>query len=679
MDKKNGILEHKVDSKSFFISGFIFLSLLAFRFSFNHNPNQIFVFCLYGVFFFVSLYFSYKHFLELVDSLDRQIVLTSFLKRVFFALAIAILLEALTVIGSPLGRVFSASSWSLKRVALFFLLCLVIALNLPDHLRPQLINQLRKITLSFKTLNFHFLIFAFVVSFFGAVALSFIVVFLSSNLALQIASFALLFAFFVSAFFVFKGENDIPLDVEYLVIALLFGSFLVFIPALTSGLSWDDQIHYSNAVDFSYLLTSQKTSTDESFINEAYTRAAGNKVIQLNGWTTDKIANHNQKNDDSYRNDIKTLNGFRDSSSEKLYSLNSLGYIPSSMGLWLGRLLHLPFHLIVLLGKFANLLSFVLCFFFAIRISPIKKTLFAVVGLIPTNLFLAANFSYDAWLVSMVVLALSFMLRSFYSETNTLNVRDIVLSMIFMFLGLAVKAVYFPLVGLYFLIPSCRFDNKKQRNLYYAVVVIFGIVMLSSFALPYVFTVSTDPGDTRGGLAGVNPMGQISFILSNPLKYTEILSIFFIDRFFNPMFAGAYLTNYAYLGSLRDLVQGIPFVITNLVPLAIVLVSAFISSDEEQVVCFREVSPLWTLFLFVCSFILVATALYVSFTPVAYSTVNGCQFRYILPWIAPLLVFLFEGIGFSKNSCFNFQKLILAASVIELSLCDLFIVLPCFF
>lgn len=671
-----GFLGRKTLAKCFSIFSVNVLVIFAFRFSFNHDPNQIFVFCLYSSLFFALLYFSIKHFLQLINSDDTKIIFISFLKRASIAFSLAFSLEAITVIGSPLGSVFSVSSWSFKRLVLFYLISMIFTLNISAE--SQLINRFRNFASSIRSMNFHFLLLAVMLSFFAALALSIIVNVLFSNFALQCAIFFLLFCIFVSCIFLFNRNKDLPLEVQYLVIAFLFGSYLVFIPAVTSGLSWDDQIHYSNAVDFSYLLTSQKTSTDESFINEAYSRAAGDKILQLNGWTAGSLREHNQINDKNYQNDIEEENGFRDSTSEKLYSLNSLGYIPSAIGLWLGRFLHLPFHEIVLLGKFANLLSFVICFFFAIKIAPTKKTLFTAVGLIPTNLFLAANFSYDAWMISMVALALSFMLRAFYSEADSFNLRDTALSVLFMFLGLAVKAVYFPLIGLYFLMPSCRFENKKQRCLYYASVVAFGVVMLSSFTFPYIFTVNNDPGDTRGGLPGVSPIGQISFILKNPIMYLKILTAFFVDQYFNPIFAGAFLTNYAYLGSLRDLVHGVTFVIVNLAPLALIVVSAFVSLNDETVVVFRFVSPLWGLFLFICSFVLVATALYVSFTPVAYSTVNGCQFRYILPWVVPLFLFLFEGISFSKSRGFNLIRFILSASVIELVLCDLFIVLPCF-
>ena len=38
--------------------------------------------------------------------------------------------------------------------------------------------------------------------------------------------------------------------------------------------------------------------------------------------------------------------------------------------------------------------------------------------------------------------------------------------------------------------------------------------------------------------------------------------------------------------------------------------------------------------------VLVATSLYVMFTPVAASTINGCQYRYLLPMVFPTVYYL---------------------------------------
>ena len=44
----------------------------------------------------------------------------------------------------------------------------------------------------------------------------------------------------------------------------------------------------------------------------------------------------------------------------------------------------------------------------------------------------------------------------------------------------------------------------------------------------------------------------------------------------------------------------------------------------------------------ICSFLLSATALYISFTPYGLETINGMQYRYLLPIALPLLMFALE-------------------------------------
>ena len=66
----------------------------------------------------------------------------------------------------------------------------------------------------------------------------------------------------------------------------------------------------------------------------------------------------------------------------------------------------------------------------------------------------------------------------------------------------------------------------------------------------------------------------------------------------------------------------------------------FFSADSISVNHIGLAQFLWASFVFLFTVILVATALYVSFTPVGLGTVNGCQSRYLLPLLVPCLSFI---------------------------------------
>lgn len=135
-------------------------------------------------------------------------------------------------------------------------------------------------------------------------------------------------------------------------------------------------------------------------------------------------------------------------------------------------------------------------------------------------------------------------------------------------LGLAVKSVYFPIIGLFFMVPRNRFVSSRQRTHYYAAVFILGLIAFASFALPFLFSTASgsNVGDMRGG-SDVNSGQQIVYILADPLRYAGILVNYFATYYLNPMTSSEYAFNFAYLGSLaaqisvnalRGLVQVLP-------------------------------------------------------------------------------------------------------------------------
>ena len=89
-----------------------------------------------------------------------------------------------------------------------------------------------------------------------------------------------------------------------------------------------------------------------------------------------------------------------------------------------------------------------------------------------------------------------------------------------------------------------------------------------------------------------------------------------------------YLSFFAYLG------KGNNFTL----PLLTIVVTAFLDRNmtDNKYILFKFVTYID---IFV-SIVLVVTALYVSFTPVGYNTVNGCQPRYLLPLMFPFYIFL---------------------------------------
>ena len=579
-------------------------------------------------------------------------------------------LEALTLFGAPLGSPLVPADWGIKRVLIFALLSFMALAWLsrghklfqvnPDSLISKFKGEINKRSV--------------VLAVCALLAAAMVCCWLALTFKLSftsVALFGIAVVFPLTVIACSLRASQIP-EWIFMSIALPIGLVLcVAIPPMT-GVSWDDQIHYKNALNLSYVTSPEITNEEQKMSEMAIRLALGeDEGINREMWPVDVRRDFESRINDSQLVDIKDARIFKQYYPDQLLSFASLGYIPAAIGLWIGRLLHISFAATVVLGRVANLFAYCLACFWAIRISPVKKVLFVVASLIPENIFLAANYSYDPWLTSMVLLGTAILFREMWGDDNPIAFSGVISAALVMFLGLGVKAVYFPIIGIFFLMPVNKFVNKRQRAQYYLLVILFGLFVLASFALPFLFDVGTGaaPGDQRGG-SGVNSSGQLSFILNNPIQYAGILESFFVTTFFNPGNSSGYLFSFAYLAgdSPVDLsIASLNNPAVNLVPVLFLIgVAIFDNEDGEAWRHANKGSTIWTSIIYLGTYILVATALYVSFTPVGHGTVNGCQLRYQLPILAPMLALLLnygKPLGFKDGT----KKAIYLSSLLCLS------------
>lgn len=605
----------------------------------NHSVSQLFVLVLYCAVADIVIWQSYRVFL-LSENVNRHDGCSGRCAQLFVllfvAFTVAVILEGFTVLGSPASHFSNIVDWNKKRLIFYFLMsyCAIFYLfqsgfSLKALFRSVMARIKAADYVSLLTVAF-FIVFgcsttAFVIGFINAVVYFLLVITTSV---------------FTACSGIRKRMSALP--VAFFIAAFSIGVFLVVSTPITTGISWDDQIHYSNALSTSYLFETQKTDTDINFAAEAVRRTQGYEELSLSHFDRAEIIEHARELNDSYKSDIDSGRVQVNKHEEFVYTLSSIGYIPSAIGLWLARLLRFDFSSMIQFARICNLFSYCLAIAVAIGVAPSKKGLFAFAGMLPTSLFLAACFSYDAWLISLSMLGFAYFLRYAWGDLKEFTVRNMSFAFIFTFLGLAVKAVYFPIIGLFFMVPRNRFVSSRQRTHYYAAVFILGLIAFASFALPFLFSTASgsNVGDMRGG-SDVNSGQQIVYILADPLRYAGILVNYFATYYLNPMTSSEYAFNFAYLGSLaaqisvnalRGLVQVLP-------ALCLMLVGLF-SADSISVKHAGPAYFLWASFVFLFTVALVATALYVSFTPVGLGTVNGCQSRYLLPLLVPCLSFI---------------------------------------
>lgn len=412
----------------------------------------------------------------------------------------------------------------------------------------------------------------------------------------------------------------------FLVLTLCIGiGYAVILPKATI-VSLDDQVHYMNAMELSYLGEAPYTGADLKLINTQVTIQEG------------------------YQNDIRNINSLNELYEEgALYSVEhyapsfiKVSYLPSAAGIFIARLLGLSFTSIFVAGRIGNVVAYAFVLYLAMKILEKGKLFLLCFSTVPLILFTASNYSYDGWCLSFLALGMALFLREYRHTEYKLTRRNMLTMLIITGIGCLPKPVYFPIYLMFLFLPKEKFENDKDKRKYYMAVVVAAIIVMLTFMAPFLFEMGTGTGtdgDHRGG-EGISSSGQVKFILSNFIGYLDILFRFLKNVYFNPRLAYVYTIPYqAYMPSSQ---YGLVFA-------TLLLVSFLFDGTSEKL---RHVD--WKLFLgsivsFIASIMLVATALYVAFTPVGADSVAGCQWRYMLPVLLPFLLVLQPPITWNSN------------------------------
>lgn len=404
---------------------------------------------------------------------------------------------------------------------------------------------------------------------------------------------------------------------ERLLTALILCAGLTFALLLprTAMVSWDDETHYRRALDLSFGGETWLTGADELI----YPTLLSNEVSLDNARATEAMLNGLYEA------------GTRGSVVSELSSISTMAYLPSAAAIWLARAVGLPFTAIFAAGRIGNLLCYAVVFYFAMKRLRGSGLLMGLFALIPTMLFIAANYSYDGWCLAFLALGTAIFLDEYRHPERPLTAGTMAAMLGSLLLGCTPKAIYFPIFLMCLFLPREKFHSPKERRIYRGLVVACAVLMALSFAAP--FLLSGGGGgytDTRGG-SGVSGGGQLAHILGNPLGYAWLLLKFLFTTYFTPrLFVENTIAFNAYMGDFPFGALSVPL-----------LALAFLLERPGQGDSLRRIGPgvrLACVVSFFCAVCLAATAMYVAYTPVGADTINGCQWRYMMPVLLPMLL-----------------------------------------
>jgi len=446
----------------------------------------------------------------------------------------------------------------------------------------------------------------------------------SFNLIRFLSIFLVLFVIFY--FVIYKSIVKKKLHITFLIVFVSFG----IITALCTPLnfSFDERAHFIKAYEGASL----------SF---GITKRPSNWIEKIDDFM---VANGQTSPFDTYKERLEYSKNFSSSNYTKSKYMNTtaatylpIAYIPASIGIFIGKVLKLPFMSVFYLGRIFAVLGYALVLSFTIKKAKVAKRLIFAIGLLPAVLYTTSSYSADAMTIAFSIATVAVFLNMLASEEKSLNFKVPIIYAICCSIAVMCKMTYAPLCLLILVVPKEKFkDNINKLICKLAAIGIVGVMSLVTIGY------SMYSGINQWKPAGVYPKGQVLFILKDIPEYILIMWKF-ISTNFVYFFIGS-IGNFAYLGlSVNIILYG---VLIALFVLAII-------DNEEDILKFKKFDKPMLALTVAISWILVITALYVTFTPVGSVDIGGVQGRYFTPLVLPFLL-LFKNNKIANS--FNKEK-----------------------
>jgi len=403
------------------------------------------------------------------------------------------------------------------------------------------------------------------------------------------------------------------IEIAFLITALMLGTIMILLMPLKNPVTWDDDTHFGRIYEQSY-------AGEIEWTQGAYDY--GRREVPLANTIEEKADVMQLLNKEDSNGDIISK------SDKSLYiPYNYLSYLPQSITMFLARSLHMSFTSVLTVSKMGGLLFYSLIVCAAISIAKFGKRIISVVALMPTPLFMAANFSYDPFLIALSILAFTVFTIEYFDLEHKISLKNMIIFLVSIILACCTKATYIPLMLIILLLPEQKFQSKKNMYLFRLGILAVFVTIMATFVIPTLINPSTT-GDLRGGNTSV--AGQMHFILNDPIFFARLLMKNIWDTLGSYFCGTGTYTNFAYLGQIY-------FNICAYLTIIVIMFSVFTDASKNDKFTFKRSSKIYILLLIFATMCLIWTALYIAFTPVGSNFINGVQSRYYLPLVIPLL------------------------------------------
>lgn len=453
----------------------------------------------------------------------------------------------------------------------------------------------------------------------------------------KIFVFIFVCVFLTSLLFTFKNLLIEKIELMVFVFVMGIGTLFVTLLPTSCGLSWDDEVHFLNSLKLSHEVDFHMTPDDYLILNNFPSTALEHNL-------------YDEKSDKEWMEHMADYQANEEliPVGRLLPKLEHWGYIPAACGLTIGRACHLPYAWTFALGKMFNLFTYALLLYFSIKKIKSGKMIIAAVGMLPPCILLASSYSKDFWMIGFLMLGFSYFFGEIQRSNKPIELSQVAVIWISFLFGIGTKAVYVPIILTLFFMPKSKFKDKKALRNYRIAIIVLGVILLATFALPYVISSGSAFEDVRGG-DDVDAGAQTAYILSDPFGYSKTLSQFMF-KYVSLKTASKNLTYCVYLGTTK-------FALLIMMLLAVVTFTDRNSFDDD----IKAPVKITYILSSIVAMCLVATSMYVAFTPLKHDTVLGCQYRYLFPVMFPSLFVIGSMVKLDNKTKMNWYRGIILA------------------
>lgn len=406
-----------------------------------------------------------------------------------------------------------------------------------------------------------------------------------------------------------------PPEIFVLLILIVFGSFLAF--RIPLGAGFDEETHLLRVWEMSAFdwIPNEKLATDMHFPafywDFSYRRQTILEPIDPNFWNIYADA------------PIDSL-GFVEENLTTRSVYSPLLLLPQSIVMFsFGRMLHLPALTVLIAMRLAGLLAYTLLVWLAVHMAPFGKWMWAILVVTPMGIYQASTVSTDTISNGLGFLFISFCL--YFATLPQIKWKEwITLGFLFFLLFWAKVNLVILAVLPFIILPPSRFKMKRGLTLFGLVAILLALLEVGGWnilAYSHFYT----------ALPGANPISQMQYMITHPFSIAWVL-ISDLATHIQPYLKG-WIADYGYG------YWGPPWIVYPFYLIA--LIATFFIGDKAKP---DKRTRVGLFLVFGLSFLTTLLSLYVSYTPVGSSEIQGIHGRYFAV-IFPLLVLGLSGLS----------------------------------